>query len=277
MFKTYPVDILKLVINILPLEDSLNFMSLNKELNELKKTYNYPNVICVVGPFKNFIESFPNFKYISICNKSDFIDDDFLLCNHIQKIYIRSCDMSLVTSNGLSNFNSLIKLKLYKIKGLIDDHFKNLINLEELAVSFNHDITPNGITQLKNLKKITCVECNGITSCDNFDKLKNLTDVSFYHCSIKDNDLINLKNIKELSLINCWFIHGEGFKYLLNIEILNIYENIIFDHFFDDLILLKNLKKISICNYGSTTYDSISRERKNQLKEILGDKFNTNY
>lgn len=71
-------------------------------------------------------------------------------------------------------------------------------------------------------------------------------------------------------------IQGASFKYLLNIEELSIYENQILDNFIDDIIILKNIKKLSIYNnydyYGSSPCH-ISQNRKNQLKEIFGNKF----
>jgi len=343
MIKKIPSDILKLIIDMVSLKDFLNFLCLNKDNNEFKKIYNYPYMIYIPGSIKNFIKSFPNFKFIDIHKRSGLLDDDFQLCNHIQKINMKSCDMSLITDNifshltnlkelnllecwktntysdkifdylsnlekfsinynyvitdqglqkllnlkdlhiedcfhisgdSLSYLTNLTKLDIYRIKNLFDHNFKNLINLEELTITFIHNITSDSIARLSKLRKLICVDCKGITSCVNFDKLLKLNDVSFFHCPVIDTDFIYLKYIKRLSIINCPLIHGNGFKYLKNIEVLSIYENVITDSSLDDIIMFKNIKKLTICNYGSTSTLSIDREK--QLKEILGDKFNTN-
>jgi hypothetical protein len=440
MFKNCPVDVINLVMNMLSLNDLLKFTSLSKEYNELKKNYNYSYFIHISGSINDFIKSFPSFKYIDICKRNGLRDYHFQLCNNIQKINMRSCDMSFTTDNifsnftnlkelnllhclktdsnktysdkifdyllnlekfsinynhvitdqgleklvnlkdlyivncfhitgcGISNLTSLIKLDLFKIKNLFDYHFKNLINLEELKLSFTHNFTTEGITQLPKLKKLYLEDCRGITSCNNFNKLKNLDDLSFNNCYINDNDFIHLlyikklflinspliqgygfkylvnleeltlrftdniksgcitllpklkklncfecrcitscinydklanlnevsfkncrisdndlaylKYIKKLYIINCPLIQGDGFKYLVNIEVLSICEIPIIDHFIDDIIMLKNIKKLSICNrdyYMMGEPYVISNDRKNQLKQIFGDKFNENF
>jgi hypothetical protein len=352
MFRNISDDVFNLIMDMLLLKESLCFMSLNKENKEFKKIYYYSRMIHISGSISNFMISLPNIKYIDIRRRTRLTDDDFQLCNNIQKINMKFCDMSLTTDNifshfenlkelnllhclktdsnmtysdkifdylsnlekfsinynhvitdqgleklvnikdlsivacfnitgcGLCNLTSLIKLDLFKIKNLFDYHFKNLINLEELKLSLIHDITSECISQLPKLKKLNCVECRGITSCINFDKLKNLFDVSFNDCSINDNDLIHLKYIKKLYIINCLMIQGAGLKYLLNIEELSIYENPIIDNFIDDIIMLKNIKKLSICNrdyYMMGEPYVISNDRKNQLKQIFGDKFNENF
>lgn len=346
----HPYDILKSIMDMLLPKELLNFMVLNKEYNELKRIYNYPHMIYISGSIRNFIKSFPNFNNINISRRSRLKDDDFQLCNNIQKIKMKLCNMSLTTDNmfshftnlkklilldyskkndfsdkifdyltnleklsinynnkitdqglqklvniknlfirlcpnisghGLSNLTGLIKLHIYHIKNVFNHHFKNLINLKELELSFIHEITSECIIQLPKLQNLKCIGCRGIASCDNFDKLKDLKLVSFYNCPVNDSDFKYLKNIKKLYIIHCPFILGGGFKYLLNIEVLSIYENSLDDCFLSDLISLKNIRILQIRNYrnsneSTSKYDSISKERKTQLKEIFGNKFISN-
>ena len=60
---------------------------------------------------------------------------------------------------------------------------------------------------------------------------------------------------------------------------IEFYENLIEDSSFDDIILLKKIKKLYI-RYDRNSYskslspfDPISIDRKNQLKKIFGNKF----
>jgi hypothetical protein len=183
-----------------------------------------------------------NLEKLSINFNYEITDEGIHKLINIKDLYIHECIN--ITGNGLCNLTSLIKLSLYGIKNLFDHHFKKLVNLEVLTLTFIDDVTSECITCLPKIKKISFVECKGITSCNNFDKLKNLSIISFYQCPIKDSDFIYLKNIKELYIIYCPLIQGLGIKYLLNIEILSIYENLIEDSSFDDIILLNKIKKL---------------------------------
>ena len=133
-------------------------------------------------------------------------------------------------------------------------------------MTFGH-ITDKGILYLSNIQKINCISCKGI-KCKDYDKLLKLNNLS-PSSSIDDTDLIYLKYIKSLTLFECKII-GRGFPHLVNVEVLSIYECPIIDEHLNYLLELKNLKRINIYRC-----DLISKSKKNELKVIFGDRFNT--
>jgi hypothetical protein len=130
------------------------------------------------------------------------------------------------------------------------------------------NITDKGILYLSNIQKIHFLSCKKI-KCKDYDKLLKLYNIDLCHISLNDNDLIFLKNIKSLSIYGC-DINGNGFGHLLNIENLSIYECPIIDEHLNHLLEFKNIKTINIFRCRL-----ISRLKKNELKVIFSDKFNT--
>lgn len=201
-----------------------------------------------------------------------YIDENHIITDNgikklklIKDLTIHNC--CKITNEGISELTTLTKLNLYNIQ-ITDDAFKNLTNLQELNISSGHHITDKGILYLSNIQKLTFMSCKEIR-CTNFDRLPKLCDLSLCHMQIYNNDFIFLKKIKSLSIYGR-NIDGSGLKYLSNIEVLSIYENPIVDEYFNDLFEFKNIKQINI--YRCRT---VSGNKKKELKEIFGNKLNT--
>ena len=175
---------------------------------------------------------------------------------------IHSC--SNITNNGLANLTNLRKLSIYNLYKLTDEVFDNL-NLEELEMTFGQ-ITDKGLTKLMNIKKMNLISVEHVR-CKDFDKLKHLEKL-FVYGNLRDEDLRNCSKVKDLQLYACK-INGDGLKYLVNCDIISIYESPITD---ENLVHLYNLplKKINIyrCNL-------ITNGKKDELSSVFGNKFQT--
>lgn len=201
-----------------------------------------------------------------------YIDDNHVITNRGIKKLIKIKDLTIhncsnIGDDGLCNLTSLLRLDIYNLYKLTDEGLKNLTNLEELHMTFGN-ITDIGISYLVNVKKIYLLACKQI-KCKNFICLPKLEYLSLCHTQITDEDFVSLSNLLNISIYGCK-INGNGLQYLTRCKIISIYESPIVDDQLDYLYTLKDLIKVNIyrCNL-------ITRNKKNELKSVFGNKFNT--
>jgi hypothetical protein len=217
----------------------------------------------------NFEITDKSFNYFHNLEKLCIDDNHLITDNGIQKIVkiknlsISNC--SQITNTGLSELSQMTKLYIYNQIRLTDSVFINMTNLEDLYITFCN-FTDQGILLLKKIKKLRFLCCRKIYAI-NFNILTELNFIEFSCCGPKNNHFIYLKNISSIQFYKCP-IDGSGIKYLENVEILIICACPLNEEYIDDLLKLKKLKKVGI-------YRSLSNIKKIQLKNILGDKFDT--
>ena len=211
------------------------------------------------------------FDYLTNLEKF-YIDNNYTITDEGIKKLSKIKDLSIhnclnITNDGLSNLITVEKLSIYNLQKLTDDVFKNLTNIQELEITFG-DITDIGISYLINIKKLNFISCRKI-KCKKFDKLIKLNNLSIDGYQFLDEDLISLANIKSICIYRCQ-INGSGLQYLTNCNIISIYECPIIDKELDILYKLDNFNQINIyrCKF-------LTKNKKNELKSILGNKFNT--
>src|SRR5437588_643317 len=98
--------------------------------------------------------------------------------------------------------------------------FANLSNLIQLKC-YETNITDDAFTDLLNLTKLNCGDCEKITG-NTFNNLVNLTELNCCNCkNITDDAVTELLNLTKLNCGYCDKITGETFNHLVNLTELN--------------------------------------------------------
>lgn len=246
-----------------------NFIKIKKLLLE-----NCESFLEYINFTDNEFDYLRNLETLIINDNHVITDKGLQKLKNIRELNIQNCKN--ITNAGLSNLVTLETLCVNNVNNLplTDDVFKNLTNLKKLELYFNNitdngiyynNITDNGILYLTNIRELKLTSTYDI-KCKDFDKLKNLVELTLICTTITDDDLIYLKNIKKLVL---YFskINGKGLSHLTNIETLEISSSNITDEYITNIYTLKKLKQISIFKCYL-----ISERMMNELKIKFGDK-----
>lgn len=166
--------------------------------------------------------------------------------------------------------------QVHKIYTNLEEALKNKDSVFILSLSGgNMKIVPNGIYELKNLKKLFLND-NNITSINNkISNLKNLEELILFHNHLRDLpiEIRELKRLKRLDL------YGNNFEFipeavcgLDSLEVLNMLGSSI-KKYPDCIFNLKNIKRLYIQNWdGKYEIDSVQlmRLRKGLPKTHIG-------
>ncbi|KAL9643370.1 hypothetical protein ABK040_001382 [Willaertia magna] len=186
-------------------------------------------------------------------------------------INLKEVDLSYcnkITGECLLSFINLEYLTLKKNLSLRDDeYFKNLNNLKTLNISDCHDLKGKFLQYLTKLQKfyfeslsISEEYLKMLTNLNylsfsqyldnivgefflNLTNLKTLCIKTTFINNVKDEHLINLKQLNTLNLFYCESVVGTCFLNLENLTTLNLfYSSNVVDNYFQNLIHLQKLK-----------------------------------
>lgn len=218
MMNACSIDVIELIINNLSLKDLREFRCSNKDSNIITKSYKNDKMVYVLKSLKYFTSSFPNLKSINVTRRTNLSDIDFLCCHKIEFLDMHLCNIRLIT----------------------DDAFRNLSNLKELNLQ---GCCSNGNRRYHFTNRM-------------FDYLSNLEKLYIdYNHKITDQGLVKLLNIKDLTIIFCNNITGDGLSNLHSLVKLEIYH---FDTLYDnDLKKLINLEELCMTFCHNITFASI--------------------
>ncbi|KAL9641865.1 hypothetical protein ABK040_000803 [Willaertia magna] len=171
--------------------------------------------------YKESIGNLINLTYLVIYDNSSFQNTNFLqnLIN-LENLVIVGFDCKDKDFYNLKNLKTLI------INGNISGKcFKYLTNLKEV----DGELKMEGqyFKYLTNLEKLKIKEIKEPFTIEDFTHLKNikqltLTTLNASETNIKDENLINLKKLRELNVTKCMNIIGECFLFLSQLETLTI-------------------------------------------------------
>ncbi|KAL9650848.1 hypothetical protein ABK040_001898 [Willaertia magna] len=220
----------------------------------------------------NFLHNLTNLETLSISPSKEMKDDDLMNLKNLKTLeLLNECNVTgscfinlnnlesfLVCFNGLKNLNEenlkyltkLTNLDLSNTK-ISGEYLKYLINLKMLSFVPNKETFKEEYLQnLSNNLESLCLNKPYIKS--NFsgiylNQLINLKELDISNTNIEDKYLINLNNLKSLTLNKCEKFTGECFLNLINLTELNIYKINISEIYLNNLINLKILN-FSDCN-----------------------------
>ena len=210
----FPLEIIKYILSYLEKNTILNFISTNKDFNNLKNEKEF----CI-----NFIrvnQKINNFFLIKNCNLLNLtyskvnIEDINILLFQINKFkfleHLEFINIKELNDDNIIKLNNLTYLKKLEISNCNNISGKNLINLFPNLKYFNINSTMLNNNFLKSLKDYNKLEILIISNC-------NITNNSFY-------EIIHLKIIN-LQLINCKYITNNILtilKEMSNLKILSL-------------------------------------------------------
>jgi hypothetical protein len=261
-------DILHTIINILSIEDVINYRITNKENKQLSIKYNPFYMILIKKSLYYKKKIFPNISSVSIRSLKNLTYKDFIYLYNIEILDLSLCYKKDIIQFIFSNFIKIKKLILENCESFLeyynftDDDFDYLMNLESLIINDNHVITDNGLIKLKKIKELNIQNCKNITNTgicslvtleslciyntynltdEVFKKLNNLKKLEIYFNNITDIGIQYLINIEELKLVSTYEIKCKDFDKLKNLVKLTLLSSTITD---DNLIYLKNIKNL---------------------------------
>lgn len=171
----------------------------------------------------------------------------------------------------ISNLNNIVKLDLRNDEGFVtDEMIKDLTNLEDICLSYNHNITNNGIKNLVNLKTLNLTGNKNITN-NGIKKMVNLKTLNLdRNTNITNSGLSNMTKIETLYIQQNKTVSYSGIK-KCNIKTLHI------DNF--DIVSICDLKNFHYLNELYICGDKIKKnaEGLDELKLLTKLHIMTNY
>lgn len=117
----------------------------------------------------------------------------------------------------LRNKNELLHLNMMNCLQISGDTIMRFNKLKSLNIQNCLQISNKTINAFEDLISIDVQYCYQIDD-NSFDNLRKLQIVKASGCKITDNALMNLKELRELTINNCNFINGSGFVNLKKIQ-----------------------------------------------------------
>ncbi len=192
------------------------------------------------------LTSWPFLK--KLCIYDTYITDPiFDALAHLTDLTIYNFEESIKSKrNSVADFSSLKCLDIMNWCGLENEHFKNLIGLTRLSLSYisKNEIVIDKLSLLVNLKRLELVDCSSVGDRElaSLTQLEELNLDSDYG-EITDVSICLLTNLTNLSLVHTPCVTGKSLAYMTNLTQLNLQSNNIETK---DLYLLTKLRSLDL-------------------------------
>ncbi len=147
-----------------------------------------------------------------------------------------------ITDDGLSYLKNLKELKFYRCENITDVGLSHLKGLHSITLYNNKLITDAGIQQLTELRTLRLMDLDQLTNnclkglihlkelhleCNQFGNwilqyCQHIEILRLDKMGVTNDEMIELKNVKELELFRCHKLRIDGLKHLKNLKKLTV-------------------------------------------------------
>lgn len=207
-----PIDIIKVIINLLDTRDKILFISTNTYF--LRNIYIYSVTINKNKISQNIIEQdkFKNIKYLQLHNIFNTLNMMYL--SNLTYLYVR--DTNICGISGLTNLKSLYTNSILKKNSITQNDIANLSLLTHLYISFN-----SKITSIMHLTNLVCLAISGIYSNIWQSTIMPLTSLTYLDIG-NNTKITNLSHIPNLKYLRVNNINQIDISKSYNLRTLNI-------------------------------------------------------